>query len=61
MEKLLMSQTNSWSSLTLGDGMWAPIVSEQIEEEFLASFDEAGKPVGRDTHNGTYFRCCIGI
>jgi len=40
-----MSQTNSWSSLTLGDGMWAPTVSSQIEEKFLASFEEAGKPV----------------
>ena len=40
-----MSQTNSWSSLTLGDGMWAPTVSSEIEEIFLASFEEAGKPV----------------
>lgn len=39
-----MKQTNSWYSMTLGDGMWAPIVSAQIEETFLSLFDKAGKP-----------------
>ena len=40
-----MSQTNSWSSLTLGDGMWAPTVSEQIEKAFQTAYEEAGKPM----------------
>ena len=39
-----MEQINSWYSLTLGDGMWAPTLSAQIEKEFLAAFDAAGKP-----------------
>ena len=39
-----MSQTNPWSSLTLGDGMWAPTVSEQIEKAFQTVYEEAGKP-----------------
>ena len=40
-----MEQNNTWYSVSLGDGMWAPTVSEQIEEKFLLSFDEAGKPL----------------
>ncbi|MBI5824523.1 MAG: hypothetical protein HZB18_10885 [Chloroflexi bacterium] len=40
-----MEQINAWYSLALGDGMWAPTLSTQIEETFLASFGEAGKPV----------------
>jgi hypothetical protein len=40
-----MKQTKFWYSMTLGDGLWAPILSAQIEETFLSLFDEAGKPV----------------
>ncbi len=40
-----MDKNNTWYSATLGDGMWAPIVSTQIEESFDPLFTEAGKPV----------------
>ena len=40
-----MEQNNTWYSVSLGDGMWAPTLSAQIEEAFLRLFDEAGKPV----------------
>ena len=40
-----MEQNKTWYSVSLGDGMWAPTVSEQIEEKFRASFEEAGKPL----------------
>jgi hypothetical protein len=40
-----MEQTNTWHSITLGDGIWAPTLSRQIEEEFCPLFNEAGKPV----------------
>jgi hypothetical protein len=43
--KTFMEKMNTWYSLALGDGMWAPTVSEQIEEKFLSLFEEAGKPV----------------
>ena len=36
-----MEQINGWSSATLGDGMWAPTVSAQIEKEFIAAFKAA--------------------
>ncbi|MCB0117440.1 MAG: hypothetical protein KDD72_00315 [Anaerolineales bacterium] len=39
-----MEQINGWSSATLGDGMWAPTVSAQIEKEFIAAFKAAGSP-----------------
>ena len=39
-----MEKMNTWYSATLGDGMWAPTLSAQIEKEFLAAFDKAGKP-----------------
>lgn len=40
-----MEQINSWYSLTLGDGMWAPTLSAQIEKEFLAVFEKSDKPL----------------
>ena len=40
-----MEQINSWYSLTLGDGMWAPTLSAQIEKEFLAAFEKSDKPL----------------
>ena len=40
-----MNTANSWSSLNLGDGMWAPSVSEQIERAFQTFYEEAGKPM----------------
>ena len=40
-----MEQINTWYSLVLGDGMWAPTLSAKVEETFLASFGEADKPV----------------
>ena len=40
-----MEQMNTWYSVTLGDGMWAPTLTAQIEESFLPLFGEAGKPV----------------
>ena len=36
---------NTWYSLSLGDGMWAPVLFTQIEEIFYPQFDKAGKPV----------------
>lgn len=39
-----MEKINTWYFATLGDGMWAPTLSTQIEKEFLAAFDAAGKP-----------------
>lgn len=40
-----MEKINTWYFITLGDGMWAPTISAQIEEKFLRLFKEAGKPV----------------
>ena len=40
-----MENIKTWYSVSLGDGMWAPTISTQIEETFLLLFDEAGKPV----------------
>ena len=40
-----MEKINTWYSVALGDGMWSPTISAQIEETFLPLFDEAGKPV----------------
>ena len=40
-----MEKMHIWYSITLGDGMWAPTLSAQIEEAFLPLFGEAGKPV----------------
>ena len=40
-----MEKMHTWYSITLGDGMWAPTLSAQIEETFLPMFSEAGKPV----------------
>jgi hypothetical protein len=40
-----MKQASSWYFTTLGDGMWAPTLSAQVEETFLSLFEEAGKPV----------------
>jgi hypothetical protein len=34
----------AWYSLSLGDGMMAPLPSEEIEKRFLQSFDAAGRP-----------------
>ena len=39
-----MEKMNTWYSIAIGDGMWAPTLSTQIEEFFLPLFDEAGKP-----------------
>jgi hypothetical protein len=36
---------NTWYSVSLGDGMWAPAMFPQIEEIFRPLFDRAGKPV----------------
>jgi hypothetical protein len=36
---------NSWYSVSLGDGTWAPVVSAQIEEAFQAQYNQAGRPV----------------
>jgi hypothetical protein len=36
---------NTWYSVSLGDGMWAPVLFAQIEEIFCPQFDAAGKPV----------------
>ncbi len=35
---------NTWYSTTLGDGMWAPALAEQIEQLFLPLFESAGRP-----------------
>lgn len=35
---------NSWYSLSLGDGMMAPMPSAQIQEAFSGSFVAAGRP-----------------
>jgi len=40
-----MEKINTWYSVALGDGMWSPTISAQIEETFLPLFGEAGKPV----------------
>lgn len=40
-----MEQMNTWYSLALGDGMWAPTLTAQIEEIFLPLFGKAGMPV----------------
>ena len=40
-----MDQINTWYALALGDGMWAPALTAQIEETFLPLFGEAGQPV----------------
>jgi hypothetical protein len=34
----------AWYSLSLGDGMMAPTLSQEIEKRFLQSFDAAGRP-----------------
>ena len=39
-----MEKMNTWYSIAIGDGMWAPTLSTQIEEFFLPLFGEAGKP-----------------
>ena len=39
-----MEQIIGWRSATLGDGMWAPTVSAQIEKEFITAFEAAGNP-----------------
>ena len=36
---------DTWYSVSLGDGMWAPAMFPQIEEIFRPQFDRAGKPV----------------
>ena len=36
---------NTWYSISLGDGMWAPVLFAQIEDIFYPQFDGAGKPV----------------
>lgn len=40
-----MEKMNTRYSITLGNGMWAPSLSAQIEETFLPLFGGAGKPV----------------
>ena len=35
---------NPWYSVSLGDGMMAPVPSAEIEERFQAAFLAAGKP-----------------
>lgn len=40
-----MGQINTWYFVSLGDGIWAPTLSEQIEKYFFSLFEEAGKPV----------------
>lgn len=40
-----MKQEDTWYSVTLGDGMWAPIVSAQIGEAFDPLFAESDKPI----------------
>ena len=55
-----MEQINSWYSLTLGDGMWAPTLSAQIEKEFLAAFEKSDKPLDMGSSRGTNRRAgCI--
>jgi hypothetical protein len=39
-----MEKMNTWYFIALGDGVWAPTLSTQIEEIFLPLFDKAGKP-----------------
>ena len=39
-----MEKINTWHSISLGDGLWAPTRLAQIEEIFLPLFNEAGKP-----------------
>lgn len=36
---------NHWYSISLGDGMMAAMPTAQIEEAFLRSFVEAGRPL----------------
>jgi hypothetical protein len=36
---------NTWYSMSLGDGMWAPVLFAQIEEIFGPQFDGAGRPL----------------
>lgn len=40
-----MKQVKTWYSVPLGDGMSAPTLTAEIEEEFLPMFGKAGKPV----------------
>ena len=40
-----MEEMNIWCSLTLGDGIWAPTISAQIEKEFVAVFEAVGSPM----------------
>ncbi len=36
---------DTWYSISLGDGIWAPTLVAQIEEIFRQPFERAGKPV----------------
>jgi hypothetical protein len=36
---------NIWYSKSLGDGMWAPAMVAQIEENFRPLYERAGKPM----------------
>ena len=45
LRRLSAIMMNCWYSVSLGDGMWAPVLFAQIEEIFHAQFDAAGKPV----------------
>jgi hypothetical protein len=36
---------NTWYSISLGDGLWAPVLFAQIEEIFRPQFDRAGRPL----------------
>ena len=35
---------DTWTTCSLGDGMWAPVVAAEIEARFLPLFTLAGKP-----------------
>jgi hypothetical protein len=39
-----MEQEHTWYFVIMGDGLWAPTVSAQIEKEFTAAFTAAGSP-----------------
>ena len=35
---------DTWTTCSLGDGMWAPVAAAEIEARFLPLFASAGKP-----------------
>lgn len=40
----MKAAADSWTTCSLGDGMWAPVAAAQIEARFLAILAAAGEP-----------------